>query len=278
MILVTGATGNVGSELVAQLANAGQPLKALVRKHDSTTFPSGVTPVVGDLDDPESMAGALENVRAMYLMPGYSQMSTLLDVAEAAGVEHVVLLSNGSAGIAHTGNVIARSMADSERAVRESGLAWTMLRARAFMSNTLRWLPQLAVGDVVRVQFPRVALAAIDPADIAAVAARALTGMDLTGEVLDLTGPEALYPADQVAILAETLGRPLVCRELTDEETRAELAATVPAQYAAAFTDFYIDGSLDESVVYPTVATVTGRAPRTFTDWATAHAASFTRR
>ncbi|WP_280254126.1 NAD(P)H-binding protein [Nocardia abscessus] len=277
MILVTGATGNVGSELVTQLTRTGQSVKALVRSAEAATLPSGAVAVGGDLDSAESMVAALDGVRAMYLMPGHAQLPRLLELARKAGLERVVLLSNGSAAFTATSNVIARSMADSERAVRESGLDWTMLRARAFMSNSLRWLPQLAVGDVVRVQFPKVALAAIDPADIAAVAARALIDDDLVGEVLDLTGPAALYPADQVDVLAQVLARPLVCRELTDEETRAELAATVPPEYAAAFIDFYIDGTLDESTVYPTVAQVTGRAPRTFTEWATAHANAFRR-
>ncbi|NKY29814.1 NAD(P)H-binding protein [Nocardia gamkensis] len=275
MILVTGATGNVGSEVVAAVRRSGQPVRALVRDIDGVALPPGVTAVSGDLDVPDTMAEAIDGARAMFLLPGHANLPALLDRAKSAGLQHVVLLSSGSAELVDSANVVARSMARSEQAVRESGLAWTFLRPRSFMSNALRWLPQLAAGDVVRVRFPRVPVAAIDPADIAAVAARALTDDAFADRILDLTGPASLCPADQIAILAEVLDRPLVCRELTDDETRAELAASLPPEYAAAFADFYLDGSLDESRVYPTVREVTGHEPRTFTDWAVAHTAAF---
>ncbi|WP_328409336.1 NAD(P)H-binding protein [Nocardia sp. NBC_00403] len=275
MILVTGATGNIGTELVAQLSDSGKRVRALVRDPQRATLPAGVEAVVGDLNQPESMAEALDGVDGMFLMPGYAGMHELLARAKKAGVQQVALLSGGSAALEDMGNAVSRYMTQSERDVRESGLAWTFLRPRSFMSNALRWLPQLAVGDVVRAQFSEVRVAAIDPGDIAAVAAAALTGGGLEGRVLELTGPQALLPADQVAVLARVLDRPLVCQNLTNEETVAELEASMPSEYVEAFVSFFVDGTLDESKVHPTVHEVTGRDPRTFEQWARTLVAAF---
>jgi uncharacterized protein YbjT (DUF2867 family) len=162
----------------------------------------------------------------------------------------------------------------AERAVRESGLDWTFLRPRAFMANALRWLPQLREGDTVRVQFPDVPAACIDPADIAAVAALALAGGH-EGRVHELTGPVAMRPAEQVAVLAGVLGRDLRFVGLSDDETRAELEASMPREYVDAFWHFYVDGALDEATVHPAVPEVTGRPARTFAQWAEAHAGAF---
>ncbi|MEV6562559.1 NAD(P)H-binding protein [Nocardia sp. NPDC051756] len=277
MILVTGATGNIGGELVTALSESGTPVRALVRDPATATLPAGVETVTGDLNRPETMAEALDGVRALFLLPGYDNQADLLGRAKKAGVQRIVLLSSASAALQDLDNAVSRYMTLSEQAVRESELAWTFLRPRSFMSNALRWLPQLAVGDVVRVQFPDVRVGAIDPADIAAVAARALTGDDLDGRILELTGPQALLPADQIALLAAVLDRQLVAHGLTTEETRAELAATMPQHYVDAFLSFFADGTLDEETLYPTVQEVTGRAPRTFEQWARAHAVDFAR-
>ncbi|MDT7801191.1 MAG: hypothetical protein QOI78_4624, partial [Actinomycetota bacterium] len=118
---------------------------------------------------------------------------------------------------------------------------------------------------------PDVAVACVDPFDIAAVAVQALAGGH-DGEILDLTGPAALRPADQVAVLAGVLGRDLRCVGLTNDETRAELEASMPREYVEAFWNFYVEGALDEATVHPAVPEVTGRPARTFADWAAAHA------
>ncbi|WP_174187957.1 NAD(P)H-binding protein [Nocardia barduliensis] len=275
MILVTGATGNVGAELVRTLSEAGEPVRALVRDPAKAALPTGAEAVTGDLNRPETLVDALDGVDGLFLLSGYDDMPDLLDRAHKAGVRRVVLLSGGSAALRDMGNAVSRYMALSEDAVRASESSWTLLRPRQFMSNALRWLPQLAAGDVVRVQFPDIRAGVIDPADIAAVAAAALTGDELAGQALELTGPQALRPAEQVAVLAAVLNRPLVAHELSDAETEAELAAAMPREYVDAFLDFFVEGKLDEATLYPTVEQVTGRAPRTFEQWATAHAAAF---
>ncbi|WP_312904430.1 NAD(P)H-binding protein [Nonomuraea rubra] len=154
-----------------------------------------------DLNEPASLRPALDGVRAVFLLPGYRDMRGLAAEFARAGVERVVLLSGQAAVATDTGNAISAYMIDSETAVRESGLAWTFLPPAAFMSTTLRWLPQLRTGDVVRDAFGDVPIAGIDPADIAAVGARALLEPGHEGRAYSLSGPETLLPADRLRIL-----------------------------------------------------------------------------
>ncbi|WP_119729202.1 NAD(P)H-binding protein [Thermomonospora amylolytica] len=275
MILVTGATGNVGAEVVRALAASGVPVRALVRDASRAEPRPGVEYVTGDLNRPESVKPALDGARALFLLPGYPGLPELLAEARRAGAERAVLLSGGSAGSGDLSNAITRYMAESERAVRESGLAWTFLRPSAFMSNTFQWIPQLRAGDVVRAPFAGVRIANVDPYDIAAVAVAALLTDGHEGKVHLPTGPEALSAADRVRILGSVLGRDLRFEAQPDDEARAEMLKTTPVEYVDAFFDFYVAGSLDESVVRPTVQDVTGRPPRTFEQWALAHAEAF---
>ncbi|MET9255139.1 NAD(P)H-binding protein [Streptomyces sp. NPDC003717] len=136
MILVTGSTGHIGRELVGQCAEAGRPVRALVRKASGSALPESVAAVVGDLDRPESLRPALTGVRGVFLLPGYADMPGVLAESERAGVEHVVLLSSIAAADGVLENAISRMMIESERAVRESGVPWTILRPSGFMSNT----------------------------------------------------------------------------------------------------------------------------------------------
>jgi uncharacterized protein YbjT (DUF2867 family) len=170
---------------------------------------------------------------------------------------------------------VARYHILSERAVRESGLGWTFLQPNTFMTNTFQWMTQLRQGDVIRAPFADVRVATIDPDDIGAVAAAALTSSASEGRAYRLTGPESLNPADRTAILAGVLGRELRFEGQSNEQARAEMSATMPAEYVDAFFRFFVDGDLDESAVLPTVQDITARAPRSFEAWARAHADAF---
>ncbi len=128
---------------------------------------------------------------------------------------------------------------------------------------------------MVRAPFADVANAVIDPYDIAAVAAVALTSDGHAGLIYRVSGPQSLRPADQLQILAGRLGRQLRLEPLSNEAARAEMLATTPAEYVDAFFTFYVDGAIDESGVLPTVHDVTGVPPRTFPQWFDAHADAF---
>lgn len=273
MILVSGATGNVGRELVRALVDRKTPVRALARRDGGPI--EGAERVVGDLDHPETLRPVLEGASGLFLLPGYQDMPGVLAAARDAGVSRVVQLSGGSAGSGDTSNAVSAYMIRTEEAVRAGGIPWTLLRPYGFMTNALEWAPQLRAGDVVRAPFGGVRVAVIDPADIAAVAATALLEDGHAGRVHALSGPEPLLPADRVRVLGEVLGRDLRFEAQRDDEAWTDMTARMPEAYVRAFFDFYVDGSLDESAVLPTVQEVTGRAPRTFQEWARAHADAF---
>ena len=214
-------------------------------------------------------------MEAAFLLSGYAGIAETLAAIRAAGAERVVLLSSSAAPGGDMDNAVARYHILSEQAVRDSGLAWTFLQPNSFMSNTFQWIPQLAAGDVVRAPFADVRVATIDPDDLGAVAAAALTSPAHEGRAYRLSGPESLLPADRVAVLARVLERDLRFEAQPDEEARAEMSRAMPAEYVDAFFSFFADGALDESQVLPTVHEVTGRRPRTFEAWAQAHADAF---
>jgi uncharacterized protein YbjT (DUF2867 family) len=275
MILVTGATGNVGGELVRQLADANRQARALVRSRADGALPPGVETVIGDLDLPESLSAALIGVRSVFLLGGYQDMRGTLAEIRRAGVERVVLLSSRSVVGGNPSNAIVDMWMASEEAVRSSGVSWTILRPSGFMSNALRWAPQIRAGDVVRAPFADAPIAAIDPYDIAAVAAAALTPEGHSSSIYILTGPEPLLPADQVRTLAAELGRDLRFEPQPDDEAKEEMSKSFPASFVDAFFRFFAEGEFDDSQVLPTVHELTGRRPRHFEQWAKAHADAF---
>ena len=181
-----------GSSLIAALADAraSQSQRRLVR-NANRELPDGVKRVLGDLNEPSTLRPALAGVFAAFLMPGYRDMPGLLEECRRAGVGRVVLLSGSSAAATNPNNAISRYMLSSEAAVQESGLDWTILRPCAFMSNALQWLPQLRSSDVLRLEFADVAAAVIDPFDIAAVAAVALTNDGHAERTYALSGPQS---------------------------------------------------------------------------------------
>jgi uncharacterized protein YbjT (DUF2867 family) len=275
VILVTGATGNVGNELVAALAARGRPVRGLVRDSAVARVPAGVEVVEGDLELPESLTPALSDAHAVFLLGGWGDMPGLMRRIEQAGLEHVVLLTSRCVIGGRADNPVTRMWLDAEAAVRDSGVAWTILHPSGYQSNALGWLPQLQKGDVVSAPWGEVPIAAIDPADIAAVAATVLTEPGHEGVAHELSGPEPLTPGDQIETLATVLARPLRYKPLSDEQARRQMAADTPAPYIDAFFRFYSEGEFDDSPVVDTVEKITGRPPSRFEEWANAHAEAF---
>jgi len=275
MILVTGATGNAGGGVVNGLLGLNAEVRGLVRPGSETELPDGVEAAAGDLNDPETLRVPLEGVSAVFLLSGYDGIERALALMGEAGVERAVLLSSSAAPTGDLTNAVARYHILSERAVRESGLPWTFLQPNSFMSNAYRWLPELAEGNVIHGPFGEVPIAMTDPDDLGAVAAQALTTANHEGKTYRLSGPEALRPAEQVEIMARATGRELRFEGWSDEQARAEMEKAMPKEYVDAFFSFFADGTVDETAVHPTVRDLTGREPRSFEQWARAHADAF---
>jgi uncharacterized protein YbjT (DUF2867 family) len=275
VILVTGATGNAGGGVVNGLLELGEEVRAIVRPGSESKLPDGVEPATADLNDPGAVRSAADGASAAFLLSGYEGIDGSLPSLAEAGVERVVLLSSSSVPSGRLDNAVAKYHILSERAVAGSGLPWTFLQPNSFMSNAYRWLPQLENGNVIHAPFAEVAISTIHPDDLGAVAARALTTDEHEGKTYRLSGPEALRPAEQVAIVAKYAGRDLSFESQGDEEARAEMEQAMPKPYVDAFFQFFREGLIDETTVHPTVKQVTGSESRSFEEWAEAHGEAF---
>jgi uncharacterized protein YbjT (DUF2867 family) len=279
MILITGATGTVGSEVVKALlpAQAGN-LRVLTRNPDAV-FPDGAEKVVADLGAGD-LAPVLDGVRAVFLLTDGLNIADhdrrLVAAAQQAGVERIVKLSVRNVGHDGTDPITTLHRA-GEQAIRDSGIGWTFLRPTAFMSNALNWAGMIAADRVVYAPFAAGRAAVIDPADIAAVAAVCLTQNGHNGRVLELTGPEPLSPGDQVALLGEVLWRDLRHVE-SDPAGMVEqmVAYGMPEEQAQAVIELF-RSTVEPWNSEPTgdVTAVTGRPAHSFVDWAKAHRAAF---
>jgi uncharacterized protein YbjT (DUF2867 family) len=276
MILVTGATGNIGRPLVSGLhRHSALPVRALSREPARAGFPEAVEVFGGDLADPGSVAPALKGVRALFLLSGHGAEADLLAAAREAGVGHVVLVSSIAAGTHPHLRAVAGHLA-AERLLRDSGMAWTVLRPTQFASNALWWADLIRAEGVVRVPYPDFGLPVVHPADIAAVARVALTEPDHAGRVYEVTGPERVTPREQAAALSGVLGRDVTVVRTDPEEAYRELAALIGEDGAAGVLDLTGRDLTDDLVrVRDTVPRVTGTPARTFREWAAGQRAAF---
>jgi uncharacterized protein YbjT (DUF2867 family) len=272
VILVTGATGNVGRQVVGRLLREGADVRAMTRRPDRAGLPDGTEVVRGDLTEPETLPAALRGVERAYLFPAPGTAG-FLAAAKDAGLRHVVLLSSLAVTYERP-NAIGRRHETVERAVIDSGLPWTILRPGAFMTNDLGWAPQIRATGVVRWLGDGAASTPIDECDIADVAVRALLDDGHAGRAYPLTGPEALTEPQRVAVLGETLGRALRFEGLSAGDFRAAMSARMPAEVADALIAMRAE-SREMAEVSPAPADLLGRAPRTYAEWAARHADDF---
>jgi uncharacterized protein YbjT (DUF2867 family) len=271
MIVVTGATGNVGRPLVHALVESGEQVTAVSRK--SGEMPGGVRSHRADLTEPASLKPALQGAEALFLLTSpdfmaHGDIAGVMEVVRGAGVRRVVLLSSQGVG---TG----RHPSGLEDAVKQSGLEWTMLRPGAFDSNALQWAESVRTRRVVAAPFGAVALPAVDPADIAEVAAVALRERSHSGRTYTLTGPVAISPRQQAAAIGEALGEQVRFVELSRAEARAGMLAYMPEPVVEATLDVLGAPSAAEQRVSPDVERVLGRPPRAFAEWAARTAGAF---
>ncbi|WP_412540247.1 SDR family oxidoreductase [Longispora sp. K20-0274] len=274
MILVTGATGNVGRQVVAQLLEAGEKVRAISRDPATAGLPDGVEVLEGDLRRPETLPAALRDVDRVYLFPVHGALDDFLAAARDAGVGRIVLLSSMAVNFEHS-NDIARWHAECEQSVRDSGLAWTFLRPGAFMANDLAWGHSIRAEGVVRAAYGDAASAPIDERDIAEVAVRALLDEGHAGEAYTLTGPASLTQVDRVRIIGEVLGRELRFEELTPEAARAHLDQFLPPGIAEVLVGLLAATAGTTAEVEPAFERITGRAGGTYARWVARRAAEF---
>ncbi|WP_406841458.1 NAD(P)H-binding protein [Streptomyces sp. AHU1] len=284
MILVTGATGTVGREVLRRLP-PGLRVRAMAREPARVAGAgAAVQAVAGDYRDARSLAGALAGVRTAFLVTtdvvttdeGGGDDGRFLRAARAAGVRRVVKLSAAAVLDGRADDLITRRQRANEDLLRACGLQWTLLRPRAFASNALLWAPSVRRERVVRALYGTSGNACVDPRDVAEVAARVLTEEGHAGCAYTLTGPEAVTAAGQTGQLGRLLGVALRFEELTVDEARAALAARYPAPVVEALLQSAERQRAGAKAgVQETVAELTGRPANTFGAWAGDHLAAF---
>ncbi|MFI6957266.1 NAD(P)H-binding protein [Nocardia sp. NPDC050408] len=282
MIVVTGATGTIGSELIRQLAARGVRVRAVTRNPEQARVPAGVEVVRGDYHDLDSMAVAMTGAAAAFIVGvlGPDDAETdraLVRTARDAGVRRIVKLSAIGTGNPELGRVGTWHI-PGEEAARESGLEWTILRPTSFASNTLSWADAVRSGQPVPNLTGTGSQGVIDPRDVAAVAAEALVMPGHSGRIYTLTGPALLTCADQVATLATLLGHPLDVVDVPEHVARDHM---ISAGMSPEFADGALAGQAyvragGNATVTDDVRQVLARAPRSYAEWAADHASSFT--
>ena len=284
MILVTGATGLNGSELVRLLSARGVPVRALVRnvtKAEKLASLPLVEIVIGDMARPETLSEALRGVdRAMLISSSDPAMlevqSNFIEEARKAGVKHVVKLS-GIIPDLESPFRFARMHGEIEQRLEASGMAYTHLRSGEFMPAYFRRVPTIVSKGVMFLPMEEAKIASIDVHDLAEVAAAVLASPGHEGKTYPLTGPEALSMAEVAERLSAATGKSIRYVNISPEEaTRTNLAAGMPPYTAEALAELFAERRKGkEAQVWSTIQTVFGWQPTSFDEFARRNAAIF---
>src|SRR5258708_2739886 len=284
MILVTGATGLNGSELVRRLSAKGVPVGGVVRgaaRAEGFSCLPQVEIVEGDMTRPETLTGALRGVdRAMLISSSDPTMlevqSNFIEEARKAGVKHVVKLS-GIMPELDSPFRFARMHGEIERRLEASGMAFTHLRAGEFMPTYFRQVPSIIAKGALFLPMENAKIASIDVGDIAEVAATVLTSAGHEGKIYPLTGPEALSMTEVAEKLSAATGKSIRYINVAPEDAKkAQLAAGVPPYLAEALVELFAERRKGkEALVSPVAQTLLGRRPTSFEEFAARNAAIF---
>jgi uncharacterized protein YbjT (DUF2867 family) len=273
MIVVTGATGNVGRTLVRTLAAAGHEVTAVSRRITDADVPAGVRAVAADLGAPDEMDAALQGAKALFLLVAGDEPAEVLARAKAAGVRRVVLVSSQGVGT-RPGGAYAHA-AGFEQAVAASGLQYTILRSGGMDSNALAWVEPIRAQRLAPAPFGDVGLPFVDPDDVAAVAAAVLTQGGHDGATYVLTGPAATTPRQRAAAIAEAIGEEVTFVEMTPEQAREQMLRFIPPAVVEGTLAILGEPTGEERMVSPDVERVLGRPAGSFSAWAERNAVAF---
>lgn len=283
MILVTGATGNVGTEVIKQLAQGKHPTRAFVRNRTQTkeiALPK-VEIVEGDFAKPKTLAHALEGIDTLFLMTPSSaeaeqQQCNFVNAAKHAKVKRIVALSQLGANPGASGRV-RRYHGAVENYIRNSGIPYVFLRPNLFMQSLLHFRPTIASQGVFFGPIARARISVIDVRDIGAVAAKTLTDGKYEGRVYELTGPESLTHAEMAEQLSQAVGKPIKHVEVSPDVMREALLRNGMPKWQAegVLEDYehYRKGEAEE--VSPAVMDITGYEPEFFAQFALDYSARF---
>lgn len=283
-ILITGATGNVGRELVKQLSAQRVPYRAMARSPqaaEALAALEGAEVVVGDFDKSETLVHALQGVERAFLLTSSSeraedQQSNFVDLARRSGVQHIVKLSQWAASPDSPVRFL-RYHAAIERKIRESAMAYTFLRPNLFMQGLLAFKETIIGQGRFFATIGSARVSAIDVRDIASAAVAALVEEGHEGQIYHLTGPEALSHREMAEKLSAALGRQIDFVDVPPNAMReALIEAGLPAWQADGLIEDYAHYSRGEAAEVTTgVQDATGRLPRTFDDFARDYAQAF---
>ncbi|MBD2753978.1 SDR family oxidoreductase [Spirosoma validum] len=283
-ILITGATGAIGTELTKTLSAQGTPFRAMIRSlKDAHTLIAleGAEVVEGDFNNPATIAQALTGIDQAFLLTNSSdqaeaQQLTFVAEAKRAGIRHIVKLSQLAASIDSPVRFL-RYHAIVEQAIRESDIPFTFLRPNLFMQGLLGFRDSIASQGKFFATIGDAKISLIDIRDIGAVAAKALTESGHEGQIYTLTGPQALTHVEMADSLSAGLGKPVTFIDIPSDAMReALLGAGFPVWQADGLIEDYAHYSRNEAAaVTSDVQDVTGKPPRTFADFARDYAPAF---
>jgi uncharacterized protein YbjT (DUF2867 family) len=283
MILVIGATGTNGREVVARLAAAGEKVRALVRDpgRAGDLRRENVEVAAGDLDDPASLDAALAGIDRAFFVAAVAPrfvgwFLNFLDAALRSGRPRVVKFSGMGAGVDSPAEIM-RQHGETDEALAASGLPFTILRPNSFHQNLLWSAATIKGQGAFYLPMGDVRQSLVDVRDIADVAVRALTGAGHEGRTYDLTGPEALSYGDVAEILSRVLGRPIRFVDVPPGAAlNAMVAGGMPEWNARAVTELY--GAFAAETYARTtdaIEQITGARPTSFEQFARDHVAAF---
>ena len=281
MILVTGATGNIGSELVKQLVAKGTPVRVITRDEKKVShLDPAVEWVIGDRHDPSVVRKAVQGADKVFMLAilfdkNHEADRLLIEEAKRAGAGQLVMISSGTVRIET--NAIGRLHREKEELIEQSGISWTFLRPGGFMSNSLQWAETIKSQSKVFNPMGKGKTSPISPYDIASVAAVALTSPGHEGKAYDLTGAELLSTPEQVEILSKVIGKPIDCVDIPVEvAAERAIVSGLPEALVKSLAELWVQVRTEAYTFHTNeVERLTGRPAQTFETWCREHRAAF---